>query len=162
MKTIVFIAACALLTRATAVFPHETQPAAHAAATLEQQDWGIAGDAKTVKRTIKLSMSDTMRFTPDKITVKQGDTVRLAVHNKGKLRHEIVLGTQKALADHAALMLRFPNMEHGEPHMAHVAPGKTGQIIWTFNRSGNFDFACLMPGHYQAGMAGKITVLAAK
>jgi uncharacterized cupredoxin-like copper-binding protein len=39
-----------------------------------------------------------------------------------------------------------------------VAPGKTGEIVWTFNRAGQFDFACLIAGHYQAGMIGKITV----
>jgi uncharacterized cupredoxin-like copper-binding protein len=49
-------------------------------------------------------------------------------------------------------------MEHSEPYMAHVAPGKTGEIIWTFNKPGNFDFACLIAGHYQVGMVGQITV----
>ncbi len=57
-------------------------------------------------------------------------------------------------------MLKFPNMEHDEPYMAHVPPGKTGQIVWTFNRAGDFDFACLIAGHYQAGMVGKIIVSA--
>jgi len=45
--------------------------------------------------------------------------------------------------------------------MAHVAPGKTGEIVWTFNRAGEFDFACLIPGHYDAGMVGKIKVVPA-
>ena len=75
--------------------------------------------------------------------------------------HEFVLGTKKELDEHAALMVKFPNMEHDEPYMAHVAPGKTGEIIWTFNRAGEFDFACLISGHYQAGMMGKVRVLAA-
>jgi uncharacterized cupredoxin-like copper-binding protein len=74
--------------------------------------------------------------------------------------HELVIGTQKELAEHAALMKRFPNMEHEEPYMAHVAPGKTGEIIWTFNQAGDFDFACLLPGHFEAGMVGKILVKA--
>jgi uncharacterized cupredoxin-like copper-binding protein len=55
-------------------------------------------------------------------------------------------------------MIKFPTMEHDEPYMAHVAPGKTGEIIWTFNRAGQFEFACLIAGHYQAGMVGKIMV----
>jgi uncharacterized cupredoxin-like copper-binding protein len=71
-----------------------------------------------------------------------------------------VLGTKKELDEHAALMAKFPNMEHDEPYMAHVGPGKTGEIIWTFNRPGEFDFACLIPGHYQAGMVGKVKVIA--
>ena len=64
------------------------------------------------------------------------------------------------LDEHAALMLRFPDMQHDEPWMAHVPPGKTGQIVWNFNRAGEFAFACLISGHYQAGMVGKITVSA--
>ncbi len=126
----------------------------------EQKEWGIAGDAKAVKRTINITMSDNMRFTPDSIEVKQDETVKLVMKNSGKILHELVIGTQKELDEHAALMLKFPAMEHEEPYMAHVAPGKTGEIIWTFNRAGDFDFACLIAGHYQAGMKGKIKVAA--
>ena len=126
----------------------------------EQKAWGIAGDAKAVKRTIAIAMGDNMRFTPARIEVNQGDTVRLTLTNTGQVMHELVIGTQQELAEHAALMKRFPNMEHEEPYMAHVAPGKTGEIIWTFNRPGDFDFACLLPGHFEAGMVGKILVRA--
>ncbi len=130
------------------------------AARIEQKDWGIAGDAGQVGRTIGVTMADAMRFTPDRIDVEEGDTIRLTFENRGKLLHEFVLGTKKELDEHAALMMRFPNMEHDEPYMAHVQPGKTGEIIWTFNRPGDFDFACLIAGHYQAGMVGKIRVAA--
>lgn len=126
----------------------------------EQKAWGIAGDAKNVKRTIALSMSDDMKFTPNKIDVKRGETVRITLKNTGAQLHEMVIGTKKELDEHAALMVKFPTMEHDEPYMAHIAPGKTGEIIWTFNRAGEFDFACLIAGHYQAGMVGKIYVAA--
>lgn len=128
----------------------------------EQKEWGIAGDAKSVKRTVTLGMTDNMRFTPDYVEVKQGETVKFVVKNSGKIMHELVIGSKKELDEHAALMMKFPNMEHDEPYMAHVAAGKTGEIIWTFNRAGDFDFACLIAGHYQAGMVGKIKVVAAK
>ena len=127
----------------------------------EQKPWGIAGDAKAVSRTIEVTMTDNMRFVPDFIEVRQGETLRLVHRNRGKLMHEFVLGTRKELDEHAALMKRFPTMEHDEPYMAHVAPGKTGEIVWTFNRAGEFDFACLIPGHYDAGMVGKIKVVPA-
>lgn len=126
----------------------------------EQKEWGIAGDAAKATRTINVGMSDTMRFTPDKIDVKAGETVRFVIKNEGKLMHEFVLGTKKTLDEHAAVMAKFPEMEHDEPYMAHVAPDKTGEIVWTFNRPGQFDFACLIAGHYQAGMLGKINVAA--
>ncbi|MEN9776025.1 MAG: oxidoreductase [Pseudomonadota bacterium] len=124
----------------------------------EQKDWGIAGDAKAVGRTIEVRMGDNMRFEPDRIAVQAGETLRFRIHNTGRLMHEFVIGTPAENAKHAELMIKFPNMEHDEPYMAHVAPGKTGEIIWTFNRTGRFEFACLIAGHYQAGMVGTIVV----
>ena len=126
----------------------------------EQKAWGIAGDAKAVTRTIEIRMADTMRFSPDRLSVKQGETIKFVIHNDGKMLHELVIGTKKELDEHAALMIKFPNMEHDEPYMTHVKPGQMGNIIWRFNRPGEFDFACLIAGHYQAGMVGKITVAA--
>lgn len=126
----------------------------------EQKPWGIAGDTAKVTRTIDIRMLDAMRFTPDSIDVKQGQTVRFVMKNTGQIRHELVIGTKQELDEHAKLMAKFPNMEHDEPYMSHVAPGKTGEIVWTFNRAGDFDFGCLMPGHYEAGMVGRIHVAA--
>lgn len=74
--------------------------------------------------------------------------------------HEFVIGTRAELDEHVAMMARFPGMQHDEPYMAHIAPGQSGEMIWTFNRAGEFDFACLIAGHYQAGMVGTIRVLA--
>ena len=151
-----------LLTLARAASAHTDKPHAKTAGAVkkEQKDWGIASDATAVTRTIEIRMADTMRFTPDLIDVREGETVRLRHKNNGKIMHEFVLGTKKELDEHAALMVKFPTMEHDEPYMAHVAAGKTGEIVWTFNRAGSFDFACLIPGHYQAGMVGKIRVAA--
>jgi uncharacterized cupredoxin-like copper-binding protein len=132
--------------------------AAHMAPVKEQKPWGIAGDDKAVKRTIEIAMGDDMRFSPDHIELRRGDTVRFVVRNKGQLKHELVIGTKKELDQHAALMAKHPGMEHDEPYMAHVAPGKSGGFVWHFNRAGEFDFACLVDGHYQAGMTGKIKV----
>lgn len=124
----------------------------------EQKPWGIAGDADQVDRTIEVSMTDQMRFTPDRIEVKLGETIRFVHRNQGRMLHEFVLGTKQDLDEHAAMMVKFPGMEHDEPYMAHVGPGKREEIVWTFNRAGEFDFACLIAGHYQAGMVGKISV----
>jgi uncharacterized cupredoxin-like copper-binding protein len=126
----------------------------------EQKAWGIAGERKAAKRTIDVRMLDTMRFDPDRIDVKLGETLRFRVANTGTVMHEFVIGTKQENEAHAALMMKFPTMQHDEPHMAHVAPGKAGEIVWTFNRPGTFEFACLIAGHYQSGMVGKITVSA--
>jgi uncharacterized cupredoxin-like copper-binding protein len=126
----------------------------------EQKDWGIAGERDRVDRTIEVRMTDKMRFTPDRLQVKLGETIRFVHRNDGQMLHEFVLGTGPMLEEHAALMAKFPNMEHDEPYMAHVAPRKSEEIVWTFNRAGEFDFACLIAGHYQAGMVGQISVVA--
>lgn len=126
----------------------------------EQKPWGIAGEPAKVTRTISFSMTDNMRFAPEKIAVKQGETVKFILKNDGKIMHEFVLGTKATLDEHAVMMMKFPEMEHDAPYMAHVGPGKTGEIVWTFNQSGEFDFACLIAGHYQAGMVGSVSVAA--
>ncbi len=158
MKNIKIIAAGALLVWAGATFGHQSHSPGNTAVIKEQKEWGIAGDAQSVQRTLRVTMSDKMRFTPDRFTVKQGDTVRLVIKNQGKLLHELVIGTETELEAHAALMVKFPDMQHDEPYMAHVPPGQSGQLVWTFNRPGTFKFACLIAGHYQAGMTGQIVV----
>ena len=136
----------------------EGHPAKAGPVKKEQKDWGIAGDDKQARRSIEVGMSDAMRFMPDRIAVKLGETVRFAVRNDGKQMHEFVIGTREELDAHAALMKKFPKMEHDQPYMAHVAPGKSGEVIWTFNQPGDFNFACLIGGHYEAGMKGAIQV----
>ena len=131
--------------------------AATRSAPPEQTDWGIASSAAR-PRVVQVVMDDRMRFTPAALDVREGEHLRLVVHNRGRLRHEFVLGTAAALDEHAALMQRFPDMAHDEPWMAHVDPGARGEIRWHFNRPGRFRFACLISGHYQAGMVGELTV----
>lgn len=141
--------------------PEEMKHGSHAAkplAVAEQQDWGIAGDAKAAKRSIRITMTDKMRFLPARIEVNEGDTVRFVIRNAGKMQHEMVLGTKAELDAHAEMMKKHPNMEHDEPWMAHVNAGKTATLVWRFNRAGEFRYACLLPGHYEAGMVGTIVV----
>lgn len=159
MKTLKLIAISALLAGANTVFAHGNESHTPAGPVVkEQKAWGIAGDASSAVRTITLNMGDDMRFSPNHFSVKQGETVRLRVLNQGQIMHEVVLGTQATLDEHAQMMLKFPGMEHAEPYMAHVAPGATEDLVWNFNRAGTFDFACLIAGHYQAGMTGTFTV----
>lgn len=129
-----------------------------AAVVKEQKPWGIAGDRKAVSRKVEIRMLDTMRFVPERIEVRRGETLRLTMRNTGRVMHELVIGTPAELDAHAELMKKHPGMEHDEPYMAHVAPGRRGEIVWTFNRAGEFAFACLIPGHYEAGMKGTIVV----
>lgn len=158
-RTLVFAALLLLGAPAAHAHGEKHAPTAYPA---EQKPWGIVGNAAAAKRTITVDMTDAMRFTPDSITVREGETVRFVVRNRGRMLHEMVIGTPDELREHAALMARFPDMEHDEPYMVHVDPGKSGEIVWHFNRPGSFEFACLIAGHYEAGMRGTIVVTRAE
>jgi len=158
-STLKFIATCALVTGATAVFAAGNHAGGHAHA---EDSIGKAGVAAKVSRTVTVDMTDAMRFVPSSITVKQGETIRLVVKNSGKVKHELVLGTEKELKEHYEVMKKHPEMEHDDPNMVTLAPGKTGEMIWQFTKAGKVDFACLQPGHYEAGMKGLVTVASAK
>ena len=119
---------------------------------------GKPGNAKKVSRTVDITMSDSMRFSPASVSAKKGETIRFVLKNEGKLKHEMVLGTIAELKEHAALMVKFPQMEHADPNQASVEAGKTGELIWQFTKAGTFDFACLQAGHYEAGMKGQVVV----
>ncbi len=123
-----------------------------------EKPYGKPGVAARISRTITVDMTDSMRFTPSTIPVRKGETIRFVVKNSGKTRHELSLGTQRELTEHAAAMKKFPNMEHDEPNMVSLAPGETGEVIWHFTQPGKVDFACLQPGHFEAGMKGSVTV----
>jgi len=156
----IFTVAAAIL--ASAAFAHGDSQ--HSAAHqfdpdhVEATSFGQQGDPKKVTRTIRVEMNDRMRFVPDDVTVKKGDTVRFVVANKGAVLHEMVLGTAGDLARHAQMMQKFPGMEHDDANMTHVTPGAKGEIVWQFTQPGEFQFACLVPGHYEAGMVGKVVV----
>ena len=119
---------------------------------------GKPGDPAHVKRSVRIDMSDAMRFIPDKIMARKGETIRFIVRNTGQVQHEFVLGDAKVLREHAELMKKFPGMKHTDPNQLTVAPGMTADLFWQFTRAGVIDFACLSPGHYEAGMRGKISV----
>jgi uncharacterized cupredoxin-like copper-binding protein len=129
-----------------------------AAISKEVHPWGREGDPAKATRTITIRMADTMRFEPDRLTLREGDTVTFVVANGGAQLHEMVIGTEDELKKHAELMKKHPEMEHDEPYMAHVAPGKRGTITWTFTRPGTFMYGCLIPGHWDAGMKGTVVV----
>ena len=132
--------------------------AAFAGGTHGSQVIGEAGRAAEVTRIVNVDMTDNMRFTPAEISVRQGETVRFVVKNSGAVKHELVLGTPKELEEHYALMMKMPGMEHADDNMVSVAPGKTGEVVWRFTTAGKVDFACLRPGHFDAGMKGFVSV----
>ena len=161
--------ACSLLFAASASAHgdenHATKPVGKVPAHGHPDDSaaiGEAGDPARADRTVNVTMTDSMRFTPASVAARQGETIKFVVKNAGQLKHEMVLGTEKELKEHYELMKKFPEMDHSDPQKVTVAPGKTGEIVWRFTRAGKVDFACLQPGHYDAGMKGLVTVAAIK
>ena len=152
-NTIQLIAACTILAGASGTFAAGSHAGGHGTQAI-----GKPGVAAKATRTIAIDMSDTMRFTPSAIQVRRGETIRFVVTNSGQLKHEFNLGTEADLKAHYAQMLKFPEMEHDEPNLVSLAPGKTGEVIWQFTKSGTVHFACLHAGHYEAGMKGTVAV----
>ncbi len=161
MKLLAMIAAAVIVLPA-AVFAHGDKPVAGKGvdySKAEETPFGRAADPKKARRTVRVEMVDQMRFMPAQVTVRRGEIVRFVPVNKGQVMHEMVLGTMDELKKHAELMKKHPGMEHDEPHMAHVAPGKSGEMGWQFTRAGDFFYACLIPGHFDAGMIGTVKVV---
>lgn len=126
-------------------------------------DWGHPGEANTVDRTIHIKAKDSMRFVPDKLTVKAGNTIKFVLTNVGKLEHEFVLGTKSEQKKHEKEMREMVqsgemHMEHADPNEIELDPGATRTLIWTFTKPGTYQYACHEPGHHAAGMIGIITV----
>ncbi|MCV2370847.1 cupredoxin domain-containing protein [Roseateles oligotrophus] len=162
MKSLHALAFAALSLGLGTAFAHgdagHAKPAAYDASKIEETAFGREGNPKKVSQTIRVDMADSMRFSPENVTVKRGQTIKFVLHNNGKLLHEMVLGTVDALKQHAEMMRKFPNMEHSDPNMSHVKPGAKGEIVWQFTKAGEFQFACLQPGHFEAGMIGRVLV----
>lgn len=119
---------------------------------------GEPGDPKANARVINVNMTDEMRFSPATVMISRGETVRFVVKNSGQLKHEMTLGTMEELTEHGAVMEKNPEMEHDDPNSVTVDPGKSKTIVWKFTKAGTFDYGCLVPGHMQGGMKGKIVV----
>ena len=99
-----------------------------------------------------------MIFTPNSVHARAGEQVRFKIQNAGELEHEFVLATEAANLKHAMEMQRFPEMEHDDPNAIRLTPGKSGEVAWKFTQSGEFEFACLIPGHRESGMIGLAAV----
>lgn len=141
--------------RAQREHTHDMKGMSHEA---HEADAGRPGKLDKVSRTIDVTMDDSMRFAPDRMAFKAGETVRFAVRNDGRIRHEMVIGSVAELKAHADMMRANPAMQHADPNTISLAPDERGELVWQFDKPGTFDFACLVPGHLEAGMSGKIEV----
>jgi len=145
-----------------------------------QLDFGAPGKASDVTRTVDIVLKENF-FEPESIDVKAGETVRFRVRNDGELVHEFNIGTAGMHAGHQKEMMTMMEhgvleadrinynmmkmdmgggrtMEHNDPNSVLLEPGKSGEVIWKFMKAMELEFACNVPGHYEAGMMGKMHV----
>lgn len=165
-------AACVLAFSVSAV----ASPGSHA-------EIGQPAAAASATRTVNIEMTD-LAFSPKTLEVKAGETVRFVLINKGQLLHEFNLGDAAMHAEHQKEMLKMQQsgamtttgmdhagmdhgamgqgsmpmagMTHDDPNSVLVEPGKTAELTWTFSGTRDLEFACNVPGHYQAGMVGTL------
>lgn len=128
---------------------------------LESFSAGQPGNPKQPSRIVQVVMRDgdgKMMFIPNKVEVRKGEQIKFVLRNNGELDHEFVLATHAENLRHAEAMKKNPDMEHDDPNAARVLTKKTGEIIWKFTKAGEFEYACLIPGHSESGMIGTVTV----
>lgn len=135
-------------------------PKGHTHATFNA---GAPGDARKPFRTVEMTAKETdkgMAFEPAKIVVQQGEQIKFVIKNVGELAHEFMLDSFEANAKHAIAMQKNPEMEHDDPNGKRTESKKQSELIWRFTKLGTYEFACLIPGHYEAGMKGVVEVVA--
>lgn len=122
---------------------------------------GEPADASKPFRVIELIMSEgdgSMTYAPSEIVVQKGEQVKFVIKNEGELDHEFTLDSVERNAKHKLAMQKTPEMEHADPNRQRVASKNSAEVVWRFTKLGTFEFACLIPGHYEAGMHGKVVV----
>ncbi|MBY6142138.1 copper-binding protein [Leisingera daeponensis] len=128
----------------------------------DEMEVGKPGEAAHADREIAVTMKETddgkMIFEPSSFSFAKGETIKFVITNSGELEHEFVLDTPERNVHHKELMAKM-DMEHDDPNSVRLDPGASGEIVWTFSNPGTFEFACLIPGHYESGMHGPVAVL---
>jgi uncharacterized cupredoxin-like copper-binding protein len=155
------VAALLLALTGAAAFRVGLSAIAHAHEGHESFAAGQPGDPKKPARTIRVLMLDDgrdMRFEPASIEIRKDEQIRFVLENEGTEHHEFMLATVAENRKHGELMKKFPEMAHDDPNAKRLEVGQRGELLWKFTRTGKFEFACLIPGHYESGMHGKIIV----
>lgn len=148
---------------------HDAKKEAHGGHGDHSMPGGMPGDPKNVSRTIVIIAKDT-EFNLKKIQVKDGETIRFIVKNKGELVHEMTIGTPDMQKQHQAEMMKMMDegklqadkvvggMDHNHGNSALVEPGKEAEIVWMFHKGTTLEFGCNVPGHYDQGMKGSFVI----
>lgn len=111
-----------------------------------------------VSRNVAITLSEQFRFDLETITVGFGETLLLSFQNTGQQTHDWIFGTALEISEYMEMMRLFPDREQNAPQNIQLKPGEEHELVWQFNNPGSFEYACLQPGHYEAGMLGGVSV----
>lgn len=120
--------------------------------------FGSPADQSDADRTVEIAATDGLIFDPAEVTVAPGETITFRIVNTGSLIHDFTLGDQAAQDEHEAEMRGMEGMAHDAPNVVTVAAGETNELTWTFSEAGTVLIGCHQPGHYEAGMKGRVIV----
>jgi len=103
------------------------------------------------------------RFEPSVVEVPVGHRVKLTLVNHGLVEHDVevvgILAEDIEVVGGVERHARLGGGHHNESVIAaHAEPGTTASVIFTATEAGEYDFACTIPGHKEAGMVGKLVV----
>jgi len=123
--------------------------------------FGQPGDAAKADKVVQITMGD-MNFDPQMLTVAIGQTIRFVVTNRSEIDHDFTIGdavTQRAHREEMLEVMQNGGTEHrNDPNAVLVKAGEQQELVWTFTVAGPLEFDCNIPGHFEAGMRGTISV----
>lgn len=110
---------------------------------------GFVPGTASSPRVVRIVATPQLRFVPDAVTVKQGETILFEVTTMGPIVHEFMVGPAADVAADTP----------GTPEIAELGMMQTGSLSFTFDGPGPYAFACHVAGHYEAGMRGTINLV---
>lgn len=115
---------------------------------------GSCAPASGAVRIVTLTLEHS-RFDPARLHFAVGETVRIIVRNTDPIDHELIIGDENTQTAHEEGTERHHGAKPGE---VSVAAGMTAETTYTFDEPGTLIFGCHLPGHYDFGMKGTISV----
>lgn len=157
MNRMIMLAAAATFAVATEAAAHGAHAGMHWFGGLDA--FGQPGSEADATRVLRVTLGHSHCTIPGDVSTHQGDTIAFAVENAGSRTGELVLGNIGAVAEHARLAERDPELDHELHAMVHLEPGDRGTLVWRFTRVGIFEYGCFVPGPQARSSAARIQVL---
>lgn len=136
-----------------------------------------AGPVEAGQRQRVTVVMDEYSFSPSTLTLPAGNRVEITLVNQGRLPHEFMVYPadpsmpmeRRAMHEWVEENSMFKGVEvtvevegntisAGELVEVVVKPGGSVTLRFVPTRAGTFEFACLIPGHYEQGQKGRLVV----